>query len=129
MEPASRRAREALSRLRESVPRQVPLPGFVREYGALDLATMHDESRELRPKFRSGQPPPAPASTLSFAQAAADPQIFRQRIKRVQAWQLRACHWAPVEKHGLMLMEVVSGDVAMVLQEEPLEKLQQERWR
>eukprot|EP00971_Amphidinium_carterae_P132783 2629815-Amphidinium_carterae.1 len=74
-------------------------------------------------KWRGGQPPPPPALSLSFAQAAAEPHSFRQWIRRVQAWQIRVKQWAPPEEHALMLLEVITGDPAMVLQEESIDRL------
>eukprot|EP00971_Amphidinium_carterae_P047781 940900-Amphidinium_carterae.1 len=76
-------------------------------------------------KWRGGQPPPPPALSLSFAQAASEPHAFRQWTRRVQAWQIRVAQWAPPEEHALMLLEVITGDPAMVLQEESIARLHQ----
>eukprot|EP00971_Amphidinium_carterae_P002782 54823-Amphidinium_carterae.1 len=62
---------------------------------------------------------------LSFAQAAAEPHAFRQWARRVQAWQIRVKQWAPPDEHALMLLEVITGDPAMVLQEESIDRLNQ----
>eukprot|EP00971_Amphidinium_carterae_P181960 3610779-Amphidinium_carterae.1 len=69
-------------------------------------------------RFRGGKPPDPPPLDLTFTQAAADPLLYRQWRKRLQAWQVRIDAYAPKQEHALMVFERLGGDAALLLQED-----------
>ena len=65
----------------------------------------------------------APVLNLSISQAASDPHQFRQWKRRVSGWQVRCTQWLPPGEMGLVLLEAIQGDAALLCQEAPLQRL------
>ena len=74
-------------------------------------------------RCRSGAPPAAPRLSITFAQAASDPHSFRLCKRRVAAWQIRVAQWIPDEEVGLILLEALQGDSALLCQDIPFQRL------
>eukprot|EP00971_Amphidinium_carterae_P140826 2790216-Amphidinium_carterae.2 len=50
---------------------------------------------------------------------------MRQWKRRVAAWQLRAANWLPPEELGLVLLDSLQGDAALLVQDVPLARITQ----
>eukprot|EP00971_Amphidinium_carterae_P264540 5247810-Amphidinium_carterae.2 len=96
-----------------------PAPAPREQVRALPLPTTSEGAK----KFRSGAPPPAPPLTLTFQQCSHEPHSLRQWKRKVQAWELRATQYVPTEELGLLLLEALHGDSALLCQDLPLTEL------
>eukprot|EP00971_Amphidinium_carterae_P348525 6490540-Amphidinium_carterae.1 len=77
-------------------------------------------------KYRSGQPPAAPPLDLTFQQASQNPMLFRMWMRKIEGWRLRARHWVPDNEMGLLLLEALHGDAAIIVQEEGIDRIAQD---
>eukprot|EP00971_Amphidinium_carterae_P181685 3604632-Amphidinium_carterae.1 len=97
-----------------------PPASLLESVHALPLPTASDGTK----KYRSGAPPQAPTDlSLSFHQCAQEPHSLRQWKRKVTAWELRASQHVPPEELGLLLIEALSGDPALLCQDLPIAEL------
>eukprot|EP00971_Amphidinium_carterae_P264524 5247552-Amphidinium_carterae.1 len=49
--------------------------------------------------------------------------LFRMWMRKVEGWRLRARHWVPENELGLLLLESLHGDAAVIVQEETIQRI------
>eukprot|EP00971_Amphidinium_carterae_P203946 4047285-Amphidinium_carterae.2 len=70
-------------------------------------------------------PPPAPILDLTFQQAAQNPLLYRTWLRKLEGWRIRVSNWVPETEMGLLLLDALHADAAVVVQEEDIMRIAQ----